>query len=274
MDRRKPTDKRITWTTEGGAPSSPIGRSVARSTEAPNPADTPRRYVGVAWEEAASKWAAKIWVNELQRVERIAHFDDPHSAAVAHDRVALEIAGPRGRRLNFPRKQLKPATIADIRRERRDQHVAARRARVGTGYLGVYRHAAAGGPRWAAQISIGGKLVQVGKWSTARAAALAYDRAALEHKGHAVNLPRVAARLGPATVKELRAEAARAFKATTTSKFRGVHWNRDSRKWRASIRVDGVLTDLGLFTDEEEAAHAYDRATCKARGRAAPVNFP
>lgn len=201
--------------------------------------------------------------------------DDPYSAAVAHDRVALHLMGPRGRLLNFPGRKLVPASIDDIRAERRRDRSVARKARTGNGYVGVYPHESYGRKlRWMTQMWIGGRLVAVGTWATERAAALAYDRASLHIKDRAVNLPTVAARLGPATVKELRAAAALVNKAKKSSRFRGVHWHREARKWRANIRIDDVLIHLGLFIDEEEAARVYDRAARKAWGRAAPVNFP
>ena len=109
------------------------------------PAKGDHSYVGVAWEQHYGKWVARIWVNTKGRVERIAHFDDPYSAAVAHDRVALHLMGPRGRTLNFPKKKLVPASIDDIRAERRRDRSAARKARTGNGYVGVYRNPSATG---------------------------------------------------------------------------------------------------------------------------------
>ena len=38
-----------------------------------------------------------------------------------------------------------------------------------------------------------------------------------------------------------------------TGRFRGVHWAKDRRKWRASARLDGKLHSLGCFDTEDEA---------------------
>jgi hypothetical protein len=40
-----------------------------------------------------------------------------------------------------------------------------------------------------------------------------------------------------------------------TSKYTGVYM--DKKKWRAAIRINGKIKYLGLFTDEKEAAKAY-----------------
>lgn len=42
-----------------------------------------------------------------------------------------------------------------------------------------------------------------------------------------------------------------------TSKYKGVHWDKDSEKWRASIRVGGKLKCLGRFKCELSASLAY-----------------
>jgi hypothetical protein len=43
-----------------------------------------------------------------------------------------------------------------------------------------------------------------------------------------------------------------------TSSYKGVHWRKDNQKWRACVRLDGKLKNLGHFTCEVQAAVAYN----------------
>lgn len=43
----------------------------------------------------------------------------------------------------------------------------------------------------------------------------------------------------------------------TSSKYKGVHWNKQSNSWRASIRADGRVLYIGNFKTEEEAHKAW-----------------
>lgn len=59
----------------------------------------------------------------------------------------------------------------------------------------------------------------------------------------------------------------------TTSKFKGVSWEKRDQKWLAQITVNGRNARLGTFTDEVEAAKFRDRAAIKAFGTFARLNF-
>jgi hypothetical protein len=61
--------------------------------------------------------------------------------------------------------------------------------------------------------------------------------------------------------------------AGQSSRFKGVRRRREGR-WEARIRVSGRAIYLGLFSDEEAAALAYDAAARAAWGNFAHINFP
>jgi hypothetical protein len=45
-----------------------------------------------------------------------------------------------------------------------------------------------------------------------------------------------------------------------SSKYTGVSWCKKNSKWRAGIKTNGKSTNLGNFTNEEEASNAYQNA--------------
>jgi hypothetical protein len=60
----------------------------------------------------------------------------------------------------------------------------------------------------------------------------------------------------------------------SSSRFKGVRWERGRQRWRADIGIDGRYRTIGRFRDEETAARAYDAAALAAWGEYAWLNFP
>jgi hypothetical protein len=58
-----------------------------------------------------------------------------------------------------------------------------------------------------------------------------------------------------------------------TSKFKGVGFDSNRNRWRATITVDWKTKHLGYFDSEEDAAKAYDIASEKYHGEFGRKNF-
>jgi len=58
-----------------------------------------------------------------------------------------------------------------------------------------------------------------------------------------------------------------------TSKFKGVSWHKEKKKWGSYIRMYGKGKNLGHFSDEIDAAKAYDAAAIELFGEFASPNF-
>lgn len=62
--------------------------------------------------------------------------------------------------------------------------------------------------------------------------------------------------------------------AGKTSRFRGVCWHKAAEKWSAQLKISRRKIHLGLFSDEEAAARAYDSAVRVAYGEFSHPNLP
>lgn len=62
--------------------------------------------------------------------------------------------------------------------------------------------------------------------------------------------------------------------ANAHSKYKGVSYLKRVKKWVAYIRKDYKQTHLGYYTNQKDAARAYDRAARDMFGEFANLNFP
>lgn len=58
----------------------------------------------------------------------------------------------------------------------------------------------------------------------------------------------------------------------TTSRFKGVSFRSDRKRWTAYINCDGKRVTLGCYATEEQAAMAYNEAAAKLHGEFANLN--
>jgi len=59
-----------------------------------------------------------------------------------------------------------------------------------------------------------------------------------------------------------------------SSKYKGVSWRTEKKRWHAQITTHGKTIRLGYFKDEIEAARVYDEAAKIHHGEFAALNFP
>jgi hypothetical protein len=60
--------------------------------------------------------------------------------------------------------------------------------------------------------------------------------------------------------------------AVTTSRYKGVHWSKDYKKWVASVALGAKKIRIGVFVNEHDAALAYDTEVSRLRGEFAATN--
>lgn len=56
------------------------------------------------------------------------------------------------------------------------------------------------------------------------------------------------------------------------SGYKGVHWDKNSKKWKAQIRINKIETHIGLYVAVEDAAVAYNAMATKYHGEFARLN--
>ena len=57
-----------------------------------------------------------------------------------------------------------------------------------------------------------------------------------------------------------------------SSKYKGVSWSKDKKKWAVWLSVNKKNKQFGYFDDEKEAARVYNEVAKKHRGEFAVLN--
>lgn len=65
----------------------------------------------------------------------------------------------------------------------------------------------------------------------------------------------------------------RKIKVGCSSKYKGVGWNKQNKKWQTKICVDYKQIHIGCYDNEEEAALAYNKAALEYFGEFAKINI-
>jgi hypothetical protein len=180
-------------------------------------------------------------------------FDTIEEAALAYDRAARKCG--EGVALNYDTIERAEAVAAKAHME----YILAQKPK-SSKYRGVSWHKQS--KKWKAEIYYDGKQHYIGCFVDEVEAARAYERTARApgSSGVGLNFPAEGERGVP--------------QKHNPSKYRGVSWHKQSKKWVAQIYYDGKHHYIGCFVDEEEAARAWDRAARDRQGSSAMLNFP
>jgi hypothetical protein len=138
-------------------------------------------------------------------------------------------------------------------------------------YVGVSRHRAQG--RYTAVLD----GITLGSWSTARAAAVARDRAIkFLESDLELQVPKESKRKGPASPEDLRREAQLLYRKNSRypRRYIGLSYVAARDSWAASCTHNGERIQIGNYPTAKDAAEARDRLAKYMLGEEAILNFP
>jgi hypothetical protein len=119
--------------------------------------------------------------------------------------------------------------------------------------------------KWKVELTCKGKYYALGYYDDETIAARIYDAKIFELKGNKARLN------FPEQINDL-IDLSEANKKT--SKYKGVYWYKQTKKWKASIKYQKKKIHIGYFDDEVTAALMYDAKAFELRGEKARLNFP
>ena len=177
-----------------------------------------------------------------------------------------KIAGRTGKGAKKVERKKTIVTTAKAKKQKQQQHYEPPHRP--SKYVGVSWNKK--NKKWIAQITIDGKRKNLGLYHDEKEAARIYDeQAAL--LGKPVNFPLHEGMEQAVKRAYKRKDVSKVPNVNRPSKYVGVTWSKQDKKWKAAIRIDGKSKTLGYYHDEKEAARIYDE---QAALLGKPVNFP
>lgn len=100
------------------------------------------------------------------------------------------------------------------------------------------------------------------------------DNMEIDHKNHnTLDNRKTNLRIVTKSKNHMNEKKARTYKGKITSSiYKGVSFNKQTKKWHCAITLNGHLIYLGYFTHEKNAAIAYNTAAKKYFGNYAHLN--
>ncbi len=232
----------------------------------------PSNYGGVYWNKREKKWEVKIMIDGKSKF--LGYHLDENEAARIYDEQAARFNKP----VNFPQHEgqeqvrkyaarfNKPVNFPQHEGQEQVTKYAARRDLSKLPYVNrPSKHVGVScdkeRKKWEAKIRFNGKSKHLGYYLDENKAARIYDEKAVL-LNRPVNFPQ----------HEGQKQAVKSqIGVMRGSKFVGVSYHKQRKKWKSYITLNGKFKHLGLFDDEKEAAFKYDD---QAKLIDRPVNFP
>jgi hypothetical protein len=201
------------------------------------------------------------------KTKSLGTYDTPKEAALAFDRAVVQHKLPSSK-LNYPDGlPIDDEDYDELMNPKKKRRLASTNT---TGYNGVYKS----GKRFKAQIQIDRTPKNLGTYDTPKEAALAFDRAVVQHKlsSSRLNYPD-GLPIDDEDYEELmNPKKKRRLGSNNTTGYNGVYKSR--KKFRAEIRIDGKKRSLGSYDTPKEAALAFDRAVVQHKLPSSKLNYP
>jgi len=212
------------------------------------------KYAGIYFRKETKKWAAQIRIDGTKRI--IGYYEDEEEAAVDYARAVFKYKGQGAH------QQSLLVDLNDVPPQSPIPKSAGRIKEGASKYTGVSFHKQMN--KWQAQIQIEGKKRCIGFYENEEEAAVDYARVVFKYKGQGaldkamefiIDLSDISPQLPiPKSAGRIKEGA---------SKYTGVSFNKQKKKWKAEITVKGKSRFIGSYDDEEEAAVDYARAVFK-----------
>ena len=242
-------------------PQPPIPKSARHIKEGAS------QYRGVSFKKARNKWQAMISIEGKDR--HIGYYEKEEEAAIDYARAVFKYKC-RDQEKSLPAIDLSyvPPQLPILKSEGNMTEGASK-------YMGVRFKKTTN--KWQAMISIEGKQRSIGWYEKEEEeeAAIDYARALFKYKGQDAldkareqqkSLPAIDLSDVPPQVPILKSEG---YIKEGASRYTGVSFNKQMKKWQAMISIEGKSRYIGLYENEEEAAIDYARAVFKYKGQGA-----
>lgn len=224
------------------------------ATSSQNQANSPKkgnkssRFKGVTWNATGKRWMAVIIVDGKNKY--LGTFRIEEAAALKYNEAALEYFGEFARPNQLTKEEEEIGRTPFVNKRK-------------SNFKGV-RYSTKK-DEWQSVITVDKKEKHLGFYKTQEAAALAYNKSAIEHFGSFAHLNVFS--------EEQKATALATFsEQVKSSGYRGVCFHKRSKKWQANIFMNGQTHHLGYFDSEIEAAKSYNEAAINYKGTRAKLN--